>query len=123
MFAFRILLVVCVGLFLVSSQTTEVSNGDIVFTVEHRLNGKEFSPRTKIHLVKKPDGKQALIFPEKNGVFSDDVVDFKTMLDSNSLYTIRIQAHHGNSSSAPVVTSLPAVRNKKFLIIYNTVIY
>jgi hypothetical protein len=93
------------------AQQTEIgsSSDDVVFTIEHRLDGQSFVPRTKINLVKKPDGKQALVFPEKNGVFGDDISPLKRMLDENTLYTIRIQSHSGNSSSAPILSSIPVV--------------
>jgi hypothetical protein len=95
------------------AQQTEIgtSSDDVVFTIEHRLDGQSFVPRTKINLVKKADGKQALVFPEKNGVFGDDISPLKRMLDENTLYTIRIQSHSGNSSSAPILSSIPVVSN------------
>lgn len=92
-------------------QQDDVISKDITFTIEHRLSSGEFTPRTKILLVKKADGKQGLMFPEKNGIYeAQDINGMKDILTSNSLYTIRLQAHFGNSSSEPILTSLPAVR-------------
>lgn len=85
------------------------SNDEVVLTIEHRLDGVAFSHRTKINLVKKADGKQTLVFPEKNGVFGEDVLALRRMLDTNSLYTIRIQSHYANVSSAPILSSIPVV--------------
>jgi hypothetical protein len=92
----------------VAQQAEEQSN-DVIFTIEQRLDDQTFTHRTKIHLVKKADGKQALVYPEKNGIFGGDVDSLRKMLDSNGLYTIRIQSHFGNVSSAPIVSSIPAV--------------
>ena len=83
---------------------------DVTFTIEHRLSSGEFVPRTKIVLVKKADGKQGLMFPEKNGIYEPNAIsELKEILQSNSLYTIRLQSHFGNTSSEPILTSLPAV--------------
>lgn len=91
-------------------QTEDVANKDVTFTIEHRLSSGEFVPRTKIVLVKKADGKQGLMFPEKNGIYeADGINELKEILQSNSLYTIRLQSHCGNTSSEPILTSLPAV--------------
>lgn len=95
-------------------QVDEVVNRDITFTIEHRLGSGEFVPRTKIVFVRKADGKQGLVFPEKNGIYeSEDITELKSILNSNSLYTIRLQAHTGNTSSEPVLTSLPACELQK----------
>ncbi len=92
-------------------QQDDIANKDITFTIEHRLSSGEFVPRTKIVLVKMADGKQGLMFPEKNGIYeAQDISELKNILTSNSLYTIRLQAHFGNTSSEPILTSLPAVR-------------
>lgn len=92
-------------------QQDDIANKDITFTIEHRLSSGEFVPRTKIVLVKKADGKQGLMFPEKNGIYeAQDISGLKNILTSNSLYTIRLQAHFRNTSSEPILTSLPAVR-------------
>ena len=78
-------------------QQDDVISKDITFTIEHRLSSGEFTPRTKILLVKKADGKQGLMFPEKNGIYeAQDINGMKDILTSNSLYTIRLQAHFGN---------------------------
>ena len=109
--AFSFLIAAVLSMLLVSAQQSEevgVSSPDIIFSIEHFLNGK-FVPRTKVHVVKKADGKQGLVFPEKNGIFADDISTMKSMLDRNSLYTIRVQSHIGNYSSRPVVSSLPLV--------------
>lgn len=104
-----IALLMC-ALVVASQQADSVAGNDgIVFTIEHRLDGENFVPRTKINLVKKADGKQALVFPEKNGIFGDDTAPLRKLLQENSLYTIRIQSHSGNTSSAPILASLPAV--------------
>ena len=105
-----VLLITLVLLISVAAQQgVESSSDDLVFTIDHRLGENDFSHRTKIHLVKKADGKQALMFPEKNGIFGADIQTLKNMLDSNSLYTIRIQTHLGDESSVPVLTSIPIV--------------
>lgn len=104
-----ILVVLLLVLLSAGAQQAEEQNNDVIFTVEHRLDDETFTHRTKIHLVKKADGKQALVYPEKNGIFGTDVDALKRMLDSNGLYTMRIQAHVGNVSSAPIVSSIPAV--------------
>lgn len=94
------------------AQTSEEivdKNEDVIFTIEHNLSGGIFTPRTNIHLVKKPDGKLGLMFPEKNGIFGDDIPALKQLLASNELYTLRIHTRYGNHSSEPILTSLPAV--------------
>ncbi len=108
-----ILIILCTLALLVgafSQQVDDSVNKDVTFTIEHRLGSGEFNHRTKIVLVKKPDGKQGLLFPEKNGVYeAGDIAELKNILNSNDLYTIRLQSHFGNSSSEPILTSLPAV--------------
>lgn len=84
-------------------------NDDVVFSIEHKLSDGMFSPRTNIHLVKKSDGKLGLMFPEKNGIFGEEVSSLKKMLSSNDLYTLRIHTRHGNHSSQPILASLPIV--------------
>lgn len=107
------LIFICALLALASvlgQQVDEVASRDVTFTIEHRLSSGEFVPRTKIVLVKKADGKQGLMFPEKNGIYEENGInEMKEILRSNSLYTIRLQSHFGNTSSEPILTSLPAV--------------
>jgi len=99
-----------------SQQVEDAASKDVTFTIEHRLSSGEFVPRTKIVLVKKADGKQGLMFPEKNGIYEPNgISELKEILQSNSLYTIRLQSHFGNTSSEPILTSLPAVRITTFL--------
>jgi hypothetical protein len=88
-----------------------VEKKEIIFTIEHAIGGRDFVHRSTIHLIKKPDGKQGLLFPEKNGVFGEDIQVIREMLEKNELYTIRIKSHAGNVSSEPVITSLPIVRH------------
>jgi hypothetical protein len=83
---------------------------EIIFTIEHAIGGRDFVHRSTIHLIKQPDGKQGLLFPEKNGVFGDDMKVVKEMLEKNELYTIRIKSQVGNVSSSPLISSLPLVR-------------
>lgn len=81
---------------------------DLTFLIEHKINGI-FVPRTKAQVVFKPDGKQSLSFPERNGIFEDDVGYFKSLLKNNELYTLRLRSADSDSSVQSVITSIPAV--------------
>lgn len=83
---------------------------EITFTIHHRIQDV-FIPRTTVHIIRKPDGKQGLLFPEKNIISGDDIDMMKSKLKNNELYTIKIQSHIGNYSSSPIITSIPAVSN------------
>mmetsp|Transcript_1916 Transcript_1916/g.4461 ORF Transcript_1916/g.4461 Transcript_1916/m.4461 type:complete len:244 (+) Transcript_1916:152-883(+) len=90
-----------------------VEKKEIIFTIEHAIGGRDFMHRSTIHLIKKSDGKQGLLFPEKNGVFGEDMQVIREMLEKNELYTIRIKSQVGNVSSEPVITSLPMCELQK----------
>lgn len=81
---------------------------DLTFLIEHKINGV-FVPRTKALIVLKPDGKQSLSFPERNGIFEENVEHFKSLLKSNELYTLRLRSADSDSSIQSVITSIPAV--------------
>ena len=81
---------------------------EITFTIHHKIQDI-FIPRTTVHIIRKLDGKQGLLFPEKNIISGDDIEMMKSKLKNNELYTIKIQSHIGNYSSRPIITSIPAV--------------
>jgi hypothetical protein len=112
---FYLLVVACVVLFVVAQHQGEgeapavAKNQEILFSIEHSFDSINFTPRTKVQLVTLPDGKQKLVFPEKNEIVGTDVTLLKNLLDSNSLYTIRIQTNVGEVATPPIVSSLPMV--------------
>ena len=109
---FLILVLSALSFLSVVAQVEDVvapTSKDLIFSIEHSFGDGTFASRTKIHLVKKPDGKHGLLFPERNGVFGEEVDSIKGLLKSNELYTIRIQSHFGDYSSKPILTSIPAV--------------
>jgi hypothetical protein len=89
-------------------EISSTGNKEIVFSVEQKINSV-YVPRTKAIVVVKPDGKQGLAFPDKNGIFGDDLKHFKKLLETDELYTLRIRSLSGNASVPWVTTSIPAV--------------
>ena len=85
----------------------DIANKEI-FSVEHEVNG-QFVPRGQIHLVTKTDGKFGLVFPDKNGIYGNDIESFKRSLSENGLYKLRIRSMNGSPNVPSILTSIPAV--------------
>lgn len=85
------------------------SNNNLTFLIHHLLdNSENFNYRSKIQLITKPDGKQGLLYFDKNVINQDSLNDFKSLLSNNGLYKIIIQLENSNDSK-PILSSIPAV--------------
>lgn len=57
------------------------------------------------------DGKKGSLDPLKNGIFDQSSLDaFKRLLDTNSLYQIKISKEGINGTTHSIISSIPAVR-------------
>jgi hypothetical protein len=104
-----------------SCQITESASGasgssqnDIVFNIFHSVKSGIFTHRSNIQLVTKPDGKHGLIYQEKNGIFGEEVENFKKLLNENGLYKVLIHSTFGNHTSKQILSSIPAVKLYKY---------
>jgi hypothetical protein len=94
------------------SKTTVLNELQIL--ISHSFGG-EYTHRTIVKVVTKSDGKQTLIYPEKNGIFSsEDLEGFKALLADKGLYRIKIRA--GNETAPSTITSIPAVRVVLYIV-------
>lgn len=84
-----------------------VSTANITFYIEHAFNGIDFTPRTKIQLVSKSDGRQGLLFLDRNTISGEEVKKLKTLITNNGLYTIRIRSEKEEFTSEFVLSSVP----------------
>lgn len=98
------------------SSSQSANNGSIItFHIEHALDPlrEHFTPRTRIQLMVKSDGRQGLKYLDRNTIVGNDLESFKHLLQSNSLYTIRIRSEKPEWQGHFVVSSIPAVRISK----------
>jgi hypothetical protein len=119
--AFLALVVIC-SLFLSSISevvTVGAENGavtteaaaplaNITFYIEQKVHDR-FVHRTRIQLIPKPDGKNGLLYLDKNTIHGDDVKYFKTLVQQQALYTIRIRSEKEDFKGSFVITSIPVV--------------
>ncbi len=82
---------------------------NVTILIEHALKSSQYLQRSSIQLITKADGKQGLLIPSNNGIGADLLPEFKQLLDSNGMYTIRIRAAASASSIPSILTSIPAV--------------
>ena len=66
-----------------------------------------FSFRTRVQIIMKPDGRQGLIFQNKNVINGSDVQNLRNLVDENGLYQIKLWAE--SETPSPVLTSIPVV--------------
>ena len=90
------------------SKAVPTPTQELVFSIEHSFGGA-FTHRTSVKVVTKADGKQSLVYPERNGVVGEDIDGFKTLLANKGLYRIKIRSSGGTESESSIVTSIPAV--------------
>lgn len=84
---------------------------ELIFSVEHSFSDGKFTPRCRLHVLMKPDGKQGIAVSDKNGFFGKDVESLKNLLAENGLYKVRIkQIIGGNITEPAVMASIPSVR-------------
>lgn len=114
-----LLLLVCCAALWSSNAAADLLESNVVknvtIIIEHALvpSMKQYQPRANIQLVTKADGKQGLIIPAKNGINSEGLADFKKLLDSNGLYTIRMRSASGSENAPYVIASIPACELQK----------
>lgn len=94
------------------SSATSNNSSIITFHVEHALDPLReiFTPRTRIQLMIKADGRQGLKYLDRNTIVGDDLEKFKQLIQTNGLYTIRIRPEKPDWQGHFVVTSIPVVR-------------
>jgi hypothetical protein len=85
---------------------------ELVFSIEHSFGGV-YTHRTTVKVVTKADGKQSLVYPERNGIVGGDIDGFKKLLAENGLYRIKIRSSAANESDSSIVTSIPACELQK----------
>ena len=86
----------------------------LILEIEHAVNGNTFRPRSKFTIQFKTDGKQSVLETEKNGIFGNDLNGFKSLLNNNDLYRIRVHSNPNNASSPYITSAIPAV--SKFVV-------
>jgi hypothetical protein len=95
----------------VAQETSIVDNTptNITFYIEHSFGNNKFTPRTRIQLIYKADGRQGLMYLDKNLIANDDVAPFKNLIKEKGLYTIRIRTERENWQGHFVLSSIPVV--------------
>ena len=86
----------------------EIIPANITFYIEHKVHNT-FVPRTRIQLIPKPDGKNGLLYLDKNTIHGDEVKYFKSLVQNQELYTIRIRSEKDDFKGSFVTTSMPVV--------------
>lgn len=111
------LLIVCLWALIAAAEAQD--GGNVTFYIEHSLSAgsNAFTPRTKIQLVSRPDGKQGILYLDKNTISGDDVGQFRKLVDAKGFYTVRIRTERPDFTGAFVVTSLPVVRRSSAFVI------
>lgn len=79
----------------------------LIFYIEHSLDrGVTYKPRTTAQIVPKGDGRFGLSFDDNNSISGSDLEEFKDLLKTNDLYSIRIKSH---AQEEYAIASIPAV--------------
>ena len=91
-----------------------VVKGD--FIIEHSLDGgKTFRERLKFRVGR--EGDVSIVEEEDEvSILQSEVEDFKNLLTTNSMYTLRINSVDGRRSSPAIYATIPAVSNHYFII-------
>ncbi len=100
-------------------------NGSIItFHIEHALDvlHSNFTTRTKIQLMVKPDGRQGLKYLDRNTIVGDDLEKFRQLVEQNGVYTIRIRAEKVEWQGHFITSSLPVVSFMFFSLFSNIMI-
>ena len=84
------------------------SQNNLTFNIYHSFVADKYIFRSKIQLTTKSDGKQALLYSDKNSIPNDYLEDFKSLITNNGFYTIKIELIP--NESRPIISSIPAVR-------------
>ncbi len=87
-------------------------NGSIItFHIEHALDvlHSNFTTRTRIQLMVKPDGRQGLKYLDRNTIAGDDLEKFRQLVEQNGVYTIRIRPEKLEWQGHFITSSLPVV--------------
>jgi hypothetical protein len=100
------------GSVITSSEMSPTTIPNITFYIEQRGSDDDFHSRTRIQLIPKPDGRNGLLYLDKNTIHGEDVKYFKSLIQkqgSNALYTIRIRSEKEDFKGNFVTTSIPVV--------------
>ncbi len=90
------------------SHTTALNNKELQFLIEHE-NGGVFTSRSTAQIAYKSDNKQVLSFSDRNGIYEENIMHFKQLLNRNELYKLRIRSSDSEDSVPSVIVSIPAV--------------
>jgi hypothetical protein len=101
-------------------ETSPTTIPNITFYIEQRGSDNEFHARTRIQLIPKPDGRNGLLYLDKNTIHGEDVKYFKSLIRKegrSALYTIRIRSEKEDFKGNFVTTSIPVVSSLYFLVL------
>ena len=87
---------------------------NITFYIEQKGMNEEFHPRTRIQLIPKSDGKHGLLYLDKNTIVGNDVKYFKSLIQNQELYTIRIRSEKEDMQGHFVMASIPVVSSDAY---------
>jgi hypothetical protein len=96
----------------VPEESNTTTTGSIVtFHIEHALDPlrQHFTPRTRIQLMIKADGRQGIKYLDRNVLALSDMEQFKALIANHDLYTIRIRLEKADWKGHFVTTSIPVV--------------
>ena len=86
----------------------DLVSGIVTMDLEHSF-GKTFVKRGKFVIQSFLDGRQTAE-ADKKGVSDSEIEEFKSLLNSNGLYRIKLTPHSRNCSSNFVTAAIPSVR-------------
>jgi len=83
------------------------TSSNITVYIEHSFDQIHFLPRTRMQLISKADGKQGMLYLEKNVIAGDSLQLLKKLVDKNGLYTLRLRTEKPNWNGTFALTSIP----------------
>jgi hypothetical protein len=107
-------LLLVLGVSHVASQDVSVPSSNLTFAIEHLLTkDNEYKLRTKIQIVTRPDGKQGILYLDKNAVSGEEVSVLKSLVDKQGLYTVRIRIEREGEMGEYITSSIPVCALQK----------
>jgi hypothetical protein len=97
----------------VADITNELQNEEFIVNIEQSFDGKSFIARNSFKIQPYLSFKVSLVDIEKNGISSDHVDSFKSLLRNNDYYQIRMSSQLGMNESTYVTASIPACELQK----------
>jgi hypothetical protein len=85
-----------------------------IFFIEHSFDGgATFRKRTSFQ--HSATGDISITTESADSITQEEVEEFKKLLSTNSMYTLRIHSQANNCSSAPVYAVIPAVSTHTYI--------